>query len=60
MQTTEYLYGLQPHILKDMPYEQALELKKESALKLLREVTNEADLAFKHGRNYEEMQAIHY
>ena len=60
MKTTEYLYGIQPHILREMPYYQALEFKKESAMHTLKEVTKEADKAFRDGGDYEKLQSLHY
>ncbi len=40
MKTTQYLYGLDPSMLKDMPYEEALKLKLESATELIRFLTD--------------------
>jgi hypothetical protein len=43
-----------------MPYYQALEFKKESAVQTLREVTMEADEAFRTGADYKKLQSLHY
>jgi hypothetical protein len=60
MLTTEYLYGIRPNILIDLPYKQALELKLESARNLLKTVIKETDNAFKNGKEHTELQQMHY
>lgn len=38
MKTTQYLYNLEPSVLADMPYKQAIQLKKQKASELLKEL----------------------
>ena len=41
MKTTEYLYGVQPHVFRNMKYENAIELKHTLAKKMLRDVNKQ-------------------
>ena len=41
MKPTEYLYGVDATVFKDLPYHKALQVKKELAVKLLHELLNE-------------------
>ncbi len=53
MKTTEYLYGIDAHILTDMPYKQALEYKIESAKALQLMLNRQARKVLKIPQEYD-------